>query len=266
MGSSHKFFRVATEGATVDGRTIKRAWLEQMAQYYNPQLYSARVFIEHIRGMVPDGPFKAYGDVLALKTQERPDGKLTLLAQIEPTPELVDLIKAKQKIYTSVEINPDFADTKAAYLVGLGITDSPASLGTERLSFTRQPASAHIFSEAVEMTNEEDESEMPSMLSKVKTLLGLSKSQIAQDDQKWRDDLNEALETLARHSREQLDAFARYQSRVDALDAQVRELATRQAQDQTAFHALKQQLELTSDLTPPRPIATGSSAVMLTDC
>lgn len=253
--STHPFFRVATEGATVDGRTIKRSWLEQMAQHYNPQLYSARVFIEHIRGMVPDGPFKAYGDVVALKTQERPDGKLTLLAQIDPTPELVALIKAKQKIYTSVEINPDFADTKAAYLVGLGITDSPASLGTERLSFTRQPASAHLFSEAVEMINEEDESGMPSMLSKVKTLLGLSKSQAAPDDQKFQD-LNDALETLACHSQE----------RLNALETRIKELATCQAQGQTAFHALKQELELTSDHTPQRPVATGSRAVILSDC
>ncbi len=266
MSPSPKFFRVATEGATIDGRTIKRVWLEQMAQRYSPQLYSARVFIEHIRGMVPDGPFKAYGDVLALKTQEGPDGKLSLLAQIEPTPELVALIKTKQKIYTSVEIDPHFADTKAAYLVGLGITDSPASLGTERLSFTRQTASAHVFSEAVEMLTEEEETEMPSMLSKVKTLLGLSKYQTAQEDQKWRDDLNNALETLARHSKEQLEAFTHYQERLHTLETHVKELATCQAQDKTAFHALKQQLELTSDHTPRRPVATGSRTAILSDC
>ena len=30
-----KFFRVATEGATTDGRTIQRSWIEQAARNYN---------------------------------------------------------------------------------------------------------------------------------------------------------------------------------------------------------------------------------------
>lgn len=42
-----------------------------------------------------------------------------------------DLVKMttdnKQKIYTSIEINPKFGDTGEAYLVGLAVTDSPAT-------------------------------------------------------------------------------------------------------------------------------------------
>ena len=30
-----KFFRVATEGATTDGREIQRSWIEQMAKNFN---------------------------------------------------------------------------------------------------------------------------------------------------------------------------------------------------------------------------------------
>lgn len=139
-----KFFRVATEGATTDGRTIQRSWLEQIAKNFNRQKYGARLWLEHYRGMLPDSPFKAYGDVLAVKTEEV-DGKLTLLAQIEPLPELVAMNKAKQKIYTSCEIDPSFGDTKEAYLVGLAVTDSPASLGTEVLSFAAQNPTANPF-------------------------------------------------------------------------------------------------------------------------
>lgn len=139
-----KFFRVATEGATTDGRTIQRSWLEQIAKNFNRQKYGARLWLEHYRGMLPDSPFKAYGDVLAVKTEEV-DGKLTLLAQIEPLPELVAMNKAKQKIYTSCEIDPSFGDTKEAYLVGLAVTDSPASLGTEVLSFAAQNPAANPF-------------------------------------------------------------------------------------------------------------------------
>lgn len=52
--------------------------------------------------------------------------KLALFAQVEPTPELIALNKAKQKNYSSIEIDDSFADTGEAYIVGLAVTDSPA--------------------------------------------------------------------------------------------------------------------------------------------
>ena len=143
-----KMFRIAVEGATTDGRVIERSWLEQIAANYSATMYGARVNLEHYRGIVPDGPFKAYGDVIAVETRELDGefaGKLGLYAQIEPTPELVAMTKAKQKIYTSCEIDPSFADTKQAYLIGLAVTDSPASLGTEILSFAAQNPNASPF-------------------------------------------------------------------------------------------------------------------------
>lgn len=139
-----RFFRVAVEGATAsDGRIIERVWLEQMAASYNPDTYAARVNMEHIRSPTADGPFKMYGDVLALKTEEieiQIDGKaekrLALYAQIDPTEDLIKFNKARQKKFTSVEIEPNFSNTGKAYLMGLAVTDSPASLGTEALQFT----------------------------------------------------------------------------------------------------------------------------------
>lgn len=123
-----KMFRIAKEGATTDGRVIERAWLEQMAAAYDRKTYGARVNLEHYRGIDPNGLFKAYGDVLALEVRTEDDGKLGLYAQLEPTDELIALNKAKQKIYTSCEINPSFGDTGKAYLVGLAVTDNPASM------------------------------------------------------------------------------------------------------------------------------------------
>lgn len=134
MADKTRFFSVATEGATTDGRVIERAWIEQMAKNYDPAKYTARVNMEHYRGLSADGPFKAYGDVTALKTQEV-GGKLVLLAQITPTPDLIAYNRAKQKVFTSIEVNPAFADSNEAYLVGLAVTDSPASLGTDYLQF-----------------------------------------------------------------------------------------------------------------------------------
>ena len=132
-----KWFRVATEGATTDGRAIQRVWIEQMAKNFNPAKYGARVWIEHMRGMLPDSAFAAQGDVLALRTQEVEDGKLGLFAQIKPLESLIAMNKAGQKLYTSIEVDPNFADTGEAYLVGLAVTDTPASLGTELLTFAQ---------------------------------------------------------------------------------------------------------------------------------
>lgn len=133
-----KFFRIGLEGATSDGRIIERAYLEQMAKSYDPKLYGARINMEHIRGYSPNGGFGAYGDVIALKTEEVEIGgkkKLGLYAQISPTEELIALNKKRQKIYSSMEIRPKFADTDQAYLIGLAVTDYPASLGTEVIEF-----------------------------------------------------------------------------------------------------------------------------------
>lgn len=135
MATKSKFFRVFTEGDTTDGRVIERKWIEQMEATYNPELYGARVWLEHVRSLYPDSVFRAYGDVLAVKAEKLNDGRLALYAQIDPTPDLVAMNKSRQKIYTSAEIDPDFAKTGKCYLTGLAVTDSPASLSTEMLAF-----------------------------------------------------------------------------------------------------------------------------------
>lgn len=147
MADKSKFFRVAVEGATSDGRKIERQDLLDMAATYNPATYGARVNMEHIRGFTPEPPFNAYGDVLAIKTEEitlelagKSEKRLALFAQIAPTEELLRINGAKQKLYTSIEISPNFAGTGKAYLVGLAVTDSPASLGTELLAFAASNA------------------------------------------------------------------------------------------------------------------------------
>ncbi|WP_323842966.1 GPO family capsid scaffolding protein [Moraxella sp. Pampa] len=133
-----KWFRIAVSGQTTDGREIQREWIEQMADSYDPQKYGARINVEHFRGFFPDGDFGAYGDVVALKADNVIiDGtqKLALFAKIQPNDKLKQLNAKNQKIYTSVEIDTNFAGSGKAYLVGLAVTDSPASLGTEMLQF-----------------------------------------------------------------------------------------------------------------------------------
>ncbi len=135
-----KFTRIAFEGATIDGRKISRQQIQEMSDQYDPdKKHGARIWLEHFRSLFADGPFPALGDVLALKTQEvEVDGKkkLGLYAQLKPTEKLVKMNQDRQKVYTSIEINTDYADTGKAYLIGLAVTDSPSSTGTQMLSFS----------------------------------------------------------------------------------------------------------------------------------
>jgi hypothetical protein len=138
-----KFVRVAVSGPTIDGRTIDPNMLIQAAKNYDPNTYAARVNVEHVRGTTGQSPFKTVGDVTALKTEPvninvagQTEQRIALLAQIDAHDDLVNLNKDGQKLYTSVELLPNFAGKNEAYLGGLAVTDSPASLGTERLHFT----------------------------------------------------------------------------------------------------------------------------------
>lgn len=133
------FVRIATSGRTADGREISPEWVDQMAATYDPEVYGARIWLEHMRGLLAGGPFDALGDVVALEARDvaiNGDTRRGLFARISPTPSLEAMVAARQKVYTSVEVDPDFAGTGQAYLVGLGVTDSPAALGTTALAFT----------------------------------------------------------------------------------------------------------------------------------
>lgn len=154
---ARKWFRVGVEGQTADGRKIERRHIVEVAETYNRGKYGARMFVEHIRGINPDWGFKAMGDVHALRTETvKIDGedRIALYAELEPTEQMVSWSRDRQKIYTSMEIDPDFAGSGKAYLVGLGVTDSPASLATEVLEFcAANPASNFLASRKLRPEN-----------------------------------------------------------------------------------------------------------------
>lgn len=271
MAAKSKFFRVFTEGHTTDGRVIDRQWIKDIVATYNTAKYAARIWMEHIRGISPDSTFGAYGDVTAVKAEEV-DGKLTLFAQLEPTPELIALNKKKQKLFTSVEIDPDFAKSGQCYLVGLAVTDSPASLGTDMLEFSakaevnplasRKQRPENLFTAAVEfdLELEEDEDNKPSLFSKVKDKLTQFKKQQTADTK----DLTQAVEAIA-------DAFseAERQFTKDLANSQseTAELKKSLEKLQSQFTELEKQLEKEeAPQTFRRTKATGSDATEQTDC
>ena len=258
-----KYHIVATEGATIDGRHISGEQLEQMAKNYDPAKYGARIWLEHIRGLYADSAFPALGDVTALKTEKNKDGKTVLLAAINPTPELVKINQAGQKVYTSIEINPRFADTGEAYLVGLAVTDSPASTGTSRLSFSAiQKEPEHLFSDYVQADLSDEEKPLPGIMDKIRAIF--SKQENAEKDNGKRfAGIEEAIATVANE----------YSAGKQALQGEIDTLKNQLVGLQNQFAELKQALDTTPANPPeptqvfnsPRPIANGSTDIQ-TDC
>jgi len=148
-----KSFLLATAGSTVDGRVIDDKMLDEMAAGYDPKTYGARLNIEHIRGISGDKPFRAYGDVLELsvaevdvKFHDKTEKRKGLFGVFDVTEDAKALNSAGQKVYPSIEIEPNFAGKGKAYLMGCALTDSPASIATERLQFNRQMPGTIILS------------------------------------------------------------------------------------------------------------------------
>lgn len=124
---------IATEGPTVDGRKITREWLTQMAESYSMDEYPALIWPEHRRFY---GYGENWGKVVELKAEEK-DGKMRLFAKLEPNDYMLEANRKKQKLFTSIEPEPDYKGEGRCYLMGLAATDSPASTGTSLLQFSR---------------------------------------------------------------------------------------------------------------------------------
>lgn len=272
-----RFFRVATEGATTDGRNITREQINQMAKNFSPVKFGARVWLEHMRGLYPDSPFRAYGDVTAVEARDVEEGKRALFAQIKPLPELVAMNKAGQKIYTSIEIHPKFADTGEAYLTGLGVTDSPASLGTEVLTFAAQKPETSpfakrkshaeaLFSEAVHTELVFDEDETPEAEPKASKFSAVLDGLVKRFTGKTKDDDTRFAEVLKGF--EAFGTYAEAQEKAhDDLKTEHDALAKKFTDLMDKHDALVKRLEATPESGfTARPPATGGDGAVKTDC
>ncbi|MCK6734347.1 GPO family capsid scaffolding protein [Enterobacter bugandensis] len=272
-----KRFRIGVEGATTDGREIQREWLEQMAASYNPEVYTALINLEHIKSYLPESTFNRYGRVAGLVAEEIQDGplkgKMALYADVEPTSALVELVKKGQKLFTSMEVSPKFADTGKAYLVGLAATDDPASLGTEMLTFSasaehnplanRKQSPENLFTAAEEtlIELEETQDEKPSLFARV-TVLFTKKEQT--DDARL-SDVHKAVELVAI---EQQNLSERTDKSLSDQDARISELESSLQEQQAAFAELQQQLSREDSRKDYRQRAPGGDAPAgtLTNC
>jgi hypothetical protein len=134
-----KWLKVATAGPTVDRREIKEQWLIDMAETYDEFEYTASIFEDHITWA------GNYGRVTAVKKGKDEKGRVCLFVKVIPNKRLLKLNEADQKLFTSIQVAENFLGSGKAYLTHLAITDTPASVGTERLSFSWNGEQAQIF-------------------------------------------------------------------------------------------------------------------------
>ncbi len=124
---------VLMEGESVDGRAIEEQWLIDIAETYDPELYEASINGRHFQNGM------RYGRVAEVRLSESQKyKKKTLQVRIVPNRFLLELNQEKQWLHTSCELEFNFPITNKTYLSGLALTDMPASLGTDRIEFSRE--------------------------------------------------------------------------------------------------------------------------------
>lgn len=275
-----KWFRIGVEGDTCDGRVIDGNDIQQMAESFDTRVYGCRINLEHFKGLFPNGDFKRLGDVVELKAEQISEdsilnGQWALFAKLTPTDDLVSMVKASQKVYTSMEIRPNFANTGKCYLVGLAVTDDPASLGTEYLEFCaraktnplagRKAEPGDLFSVATLAALEfEDQPEtlLSSLSEKVK---GMFNRKQASDDARF-GDVHEAVTAVVEQVQADGESTAQ---RFTQLEQEITGLKATVAEGQQQFATLQTTLDSTESFSQQRrPPATGGNGEdsLLTNC
>ncbi|EOA5115174.1 GPO family capsid scaffolding protein [Citrobacter freundii] len=278
-----KWFRIGVEGDTCDGRVINGDDIQDMADTFDPRVYGCRINLEHIKSLWPDSPFKRYGDVTEVKAEIISDdsalnGKKALFARIAPLDELVSMVRAGQKVYTSMEIRPNFSNNGKCYLIGLAVTDDPASLGTEYLEFCSraaqnplagkkdQPGDLFSVASLAELEFEDvPDTMLNSLTDKVKSIF--SRKQVSDDARLA--DVHEAVTAVSEQVQTNLTATETRVTELETAFAQLKQDVTSQTtQSAQALNALKSSLDNTESHCQPRREKSkgGTGDELLTNC
>jgi hypothetical protein len=163
------FVKIGTSGKTVDGRDIPDNAITEMAANYDPNEYTAVINYEHYSWA---GNF---GSVLELKAEKNKKGEMCLFAVLAPNQHMLALNAEGQKVFTSMEVIPNFSDTGQSYLGGLALTDSPASRGTTQLNFSHRVDKEHLLSNPEEFNLNLQEDEEQTLVGMFKQFLSTFK-------------------------------------------------------------------------------------------
>lgn len=280
MGTKSKFFRAFVEGQTIsDGRTVTAEMIDEIVETFNVETYTPGINIEHISGFSPEPPFNRYGDVVAVKAQTdqitvagKTEGRRALYAQVDAHDALVDLAAKGQKPFPSVELTPDYSGAQKVGLVNIAFTDNPASIATQKLSFSRSAAVFRtIYSTGTEGVAIEFDA-APVEAGGIATAIEAGFAKIASkfSSSKVEEPKKDAPKPPANDNGFDAKAFATDFGAIvaDQIAAAVKPSNDALATIQTEFADLKAKLEKTPDTSFTRGPATGASpnAQFVTDC
>lgn len=166
--------RVAVSGPTADNREITVEELRDCAETYKLSVYTAVIWSEHERE--PGSLGTVYAVRLIEDDPELQPGQVALEAQLKPNDDLLYLNDRGKKLFTSVEIRPNFANSGRYYLTGLAVTDSPASLGTQELYFSCRSHKSAYFTDPLPLGSLREGSQQQGEISRFfSALTGLCK-------------------------------------------------------------------------------------------
>jgi hypothetical protein len=217
---------ILTAGPTIDGRHTEQQVIDDIAETYSPELYTARINEDHWQWG------EKLGSVLSVEKREN-----QLWAVLKPNSRLLSTVERGQLLHTSCEYEPNFAGTGKAYLSGLALTDEPASLGTTQIHLStknKDKDKEKISLSSGATIGMEVLSGKPPMIQEERTLLSRLVSLLSgnqplslskkEDDEEEETDMSKELEELLTKNTEQNEAVA---TALSSLAASVEKLSVK---------------------------------------
>ena len=201
-----EFQTIGTAGETVDGRTIEEQWLTDIAEEYDTDIYQAQINADHERW------YGNFGQVHEVRLGKNKEGAITLEARLHPNFRLIEMNRNGQRLFTSMEITPNFRGKGKAYLTGLAVTDDPASIGTSMLQFSN--ASVKATPVEFKFTNPGEGNESESMLRRILSAVTGNKNEFQKnegtqpEDQQGTDMTPEQFEALTEQNKQIICALS----------------------------------------------------------
>lgn len=137
--TEEKYYTIGAAGKTIDGREIDKNWFKSIVRDYNTDLKTASINDRHWSDGV------SLGTVLSVKQGVNSLGMDILQAKIKVNKNFEHYVNEGWAGWFSMEIDPVFSYTSEAYLVGLAVTNNPASLGNPVIELNSK-GSNHFFS------------------------------------------------------------------------------------------------------------------------
>ncbi len=187
--------RIGRSGPATDGRDIKPEMIRDAAANYDKNLFTALIWPEHFR-------YINLGTVEALKAQDNEEGGVDLFAQIAPNEFYISANKAGQKLFTSMEVTPNFRKSGQWYLTGLGATDDPASAATSELRFSKSASAESLISKFVDPEEKQLHDDSKSFFKKLENFFKQSTEEDEMSDKA-------EIEALKKQQKELEDKFSK---------------------------------------------------------